>query len=111
MCISQRVDNTFYALWSCQNKEVISIHTGRYTLALEELPGLLVTTVSRRTLDGCECAKLIIALSLAADAGSSTNQLHGTPTRPNLQCEPKKAPSSCQVTVLVWMRMAAVGHI
>lgn len=52
-----------------------------------------------------------IAVSLAADAGSSTNELLDTPTSTNLQCEPKKAPTSCQVTMLVWMRMAAVGHI
>lgn len=53
----------------------------------------------------------IIALSLAADAGSSTDQLQDTPTSISLQCEPKKAPSSGQVTVLVWIRMAAIGHI
>lgn len=54
---------------------------------------------------------LIIALSLATDAGSSTNQLQDTPESLSLQCEPKKAPSSGQVTVLVWIRMAALGHI
>lgn len=108
MC-SQRVDNTFYALWSCQKKRSHKHTHTKIHLVLEELPGLLVTTVSRRTWDGCEM--LIIALNLAADAGSSTNKLLDTPTSPNLQCEPKKAPTSCQVTVLVWMRMAAVGHI